>query len=414
MRAFCLAAVVILPVVLSAVDTAAQLPAGTVYADCTFVAGGNSIFGHNAIGLVTTIIPLKSGKSPDAIDMNVTNDGLLVWDTTGVHTYDFILGTQAFKALAGSSIVWGCVDEDAGMVWAEAPNTLYRSRDTSGSGTRVLFNSTSSGQYNAVCWNGSTGGYVACKYGSGSSYSVDFIARDGSRTRTAAGVPYMSACDWSPWTGDIIISYMNGGLLRLDQNGAAITFAAQAKALQSANGVEAMHQNKVNAEMVVVVTCCGIPAYLSTVTGMGVITTLHTGIFGPSDVELVGSRNLWAMGPWKVGTRCNLNLNMGRGSANDYYQVALSFSFKPGLSLGAVHLHLTPDDLFFMSARGSLPGLFNHFSGVLDVNGLPAVRPSVDLPNLPALRGVRVYGGAVTYGKKGITAASNCWGITIG
>lgn len=395
-----------------AAPTTAQLPAGTIYADSNFIAGGNAIIGHNALGLVTTIIQLTGGGSPDAIAMNVTNHGLLVWDTAGVHAYDIRLGTSTFTTLTGSNIAWGCVDEDCGMVWVESPNTVYRAADTSGTGTSVLHQSGTAGFYNAVCWNGSTGGYVACKWFS--SGSVDFLARDGTRIRTVGGIAHISGCDWSPWSGDIIISLMNGGLLRLGQNGLGTTLAAKATALIGAAGVETLHQNGSGAEMFVVVSSNGIPAYLSTVTGQGVVTTLHKGIFGPSDVERVGSRTLWAQGPWRIGTRGHLHLNMGAGHAGDSFRVALSFSHRPGIALGGVHLHLAADNLFQLTAFGSIPGLFSGFAGVLDANGFPSVRqPWVGIPNLVALKGLRIFGGAVTYDRQGFTGASCCWGTTI-
>jgi hypothetical protein len=166
--------------------------------------------------------------------------------------------------------------------------------------------------------------------------------------------------------------------------------------------------------MFVVVSSNGIPAYLSTVTGQGVVTTLHKGILGPSDVEQVESRTLWAQGPWRIGTRGHLHLHMGRNHAGDFYRVALSFSHRPGIALGGVHLHLAADSLFLLTAVGSLPGLFNGFAGVLDTNGFPSVgQPWVGIPNLGALRGLRIFGGAVTYDRQGVTGASCCWSTTL-
>jgi len=412
MRTCCLAtALILLPAILAGRATT-QLPAGTVYADSNFIAGGNAIVGHNALGLVTTIVQLTGGGSPDAIGMNITNHGLLVWDTIGVHAYDIRLGTSTFTKLAGSNIAWGCVDEDCGMVWVDSPNTVYRSADTVGTSTRTLHRSSAAGLYNAVCWNGSTGGYVACKWFA--SGSVDFLARDGTRIRTLGSIPHISGCDWSPWSGDIIISLLGGGLLRLGQNGRGTTMAAKVTALFGAAGVETLHQNASGTEMFVVVSSNGIPAYLSTVTGQGVVTTLHKGIFGPSDVERVGSRTLWAQGPWRIGTRGHLHLNMGPGHAGEFYRVALSFSHRPGIALGGVQLHLAADNLFLLTALGNRPGLFNHFVGILGANGFPSVQqPWVGIPNLAALRGLRIFGGAVTYDSKGFTGASCCWGTTL-
>ena len=105
---------------------------------------------------------------------------------------------------------------------------------------------------------------------------------------------------------------------------------------------------------------------------------------------------------------------MGARHVGDAYQIALSFSHRPGISLGVGHLHLAPDSLFFASARSSSAALFKHFSGVLNSAGQPSVRqPWVEIPSAARLRGLRIFGGAVTCRPSGVTGVTGCWGTTM-
>ena len=108
-----------------------------------------------------------------------------------------------------------------------------------------------------------------------------------------------------------------------------------------------------------------------------------------------------------------LNLDFGPARAGDAYRVALSFSHMPGIPLGGPYLHLAPDTLFALTAAGDVPGFTAGFSGTLDVWGRAMPSPSITIPRVPALQGVRVFCGAIAHSATRITAATNCYGATI-
>jgi hypothetical protein len=246
--------------------------------------------------------------------------------------------------------------------------------------------------------------------------NLSFVARDGTTVRSVTtGTGTVSGLDWSPWTGDIIVSYF-GGLKRVNALGTVTTIASGNAALSSANGVETLDQNALNAEQFLVCDYGGAPHYLSLVSGAGAIITLDSGSANnPCDCEKYQGRQLWGFGPWNVGGLGLMHLTMGAAFQGDAYQVALSYTgFGPGLKLGKFTLHLTPDDLFYLTAQNLAPGMFRNFSGVLSTNGRPLAAPNVMIPRITGLRGVRLWAAAVTFNaRNGVTGVSNCWGITL-
>jgi len=103
----------------------------------------------------------------------------------------------------------------------------------------------------------------------------------------------------------------------------------------------------------------------------------------------------------QVGKAATVTLKTG--TAGDYYQVAASLSTLP-VNLGKCILHLTPDDLFWVSIQVG-PPLFTRYAGKLDTTGGGSARLGV--PNLPSLAGVIVYHAAIAYDLTGITACTN-------
>jgi len=59
-----------------------------------------------------------------------------------------------------------------------------------------------------------------------------------------------------------------------------------------------------------------------------------------------------------------------------------------------------------------VPGLTRGFAGTLDARGRATPPPEIAIPAVP-IRGIRVFGGGVTFDSHGITGATNCWGITL-
>lgn len=389
----------------------AQLPTNAAYVAAN-VAPGNGILVYDAIGNATTVIPLPGAGAAGSIAMDATNDGLLIWSSIGVQRYDIATGAITSTTLTGGAIAWGCLDDDGGMLWVDANTvgTLYRSVDTAGTSTTLLWTGSSGLFANAVCWDGTTGTYVVAEWDQAGR--ATFITRAGAAIRTVNGLAFLSGLDWSPWTGDVIGSAF-GNLVRLPRGGGAQLLGINAIPLFTTNGVEVLDQNAMNREQFLAVDYGGDNTYLSLVDGSGNVTTLNGGRFAPVDCEIVRGRPLWTANRWQIGNAGRMHLTFGPARSGDSYQVAMSTGHRPGLSIAGRTLHLAVDPVFLLSAQNLAPALFQNFSGTLDGNGRATPAPQVALPALAGLRGVRVFAGAVAFNGGGVSAVSNCWGTTI-
>ena len=95
------------------------------------------------------------------------------------------------------------------------------------------------------------------------------------------------------------------------------------------------------------------------------------------------------------------------------YQVASSFGNGP-IPIDKRQICLSPDPLFFLSVLGLVPGTFQNYVGKLDNQGLGSA--AVDIPNLPILKGIRIYTAFVTQlstAPSGIASISNSFLFTI-
>jgi len=81
------------------------------------------------------------------------------------------------------------------------------------------------------------------------------------------------------------------------------------------------------------------------------------------------------------------------GDAGKPFQLASSLGTGP-IQLGSRQIGLTPDDLMVITTGGLLPGIFINFSGLLNAQG--KAKAQIQIPNLPALKGVRIYNAFVT------------------
>jgi hypothetical protein len=344
--------------------------------------------------------------------MNATNDGVVAAESAGFHYVDFGSGATAFTSL--NQIPRGMtVDEDTGLVWTH-DWSLHRGHLRWGQSSVQLTTLHHIDQFSPAvgpCWNGSTGGYVTCTPEGSRPGVLEFFDRSGTCTWSIGGIGYIHDIAWSPWTGDLILcDHARGTLLRATQNGIFTTIQTLSATPWK---LKVLHQNPAGKEYFLVTELASPMSDILTVSGTGVVRTLISGWLQPLDVEALGSRSLWATGPWSVGSVGCLNLNPGQAYAHHAYRIALSFSHRPGLNLGCMRLHLAPDSLFFLTANGDVPGLTRGFSGILDGRGRAVVSPRITIPNAPWLRGLRVYGGGLTFDGSGITGATNCWGITI-
>ena len=123
-------------------------------------------------------------------------------------------------------------------------------------------------------------------------------------------------------------------------------------------------------------------------------------------VTLVGS------GSGAPGTHVDFALSAA-GDAGLSYQMGSSFGNGP-IPIDSRKLELSPDNLLVLSVSGTLPAIFNNYTGVLDASGAAAAR--LDIPNLPVLKGLRIYTAFVTLkatAPSGIASISNTFMFTI-
>jgi len=395
----------------------AQLPPGVTYAVASmqFTSGGdNEVALVDAKGSITTVVKLGVGViHPGSICNAVRNDAFLVFDSGGIHRIDYATLGRSYTTLKGGagSIRWGCVDENGGVAWVTSTGDLYRADDEAGTNT-TLINSGGPG-YNTMAWEGSSGVYFVGPYTSSSTVVSRFIARDGTVVRSIPFISSITGADWTPWNGDLLVSRYGSQdwVIRVDQLGAITSLGQGVTAIASTNSVEVAEQPN---ESFFCTEIGADPKGIYMMIPGGAVQTLsltNLNLFRPADGCFAQDRAVWGLDTWRVGRTGNLNINFGWPQAGDYYQVALSFSHTPGVSLGNIgELHLTPDPIFYLSVAG-VPGLFSNFAGRLSRSG--TARASVTVPGISALQGTRMFAGAITYDTTGITQVSNCWGTTI-
>jgi len=99
--------------------------------------------------------------------------------------------------------------------------------------------------------------------------------------------------------------------------------------------------------------------------------------------------------------------------ANLPYQLGSALGNGP-IPIDTRQLGLSPDALLFMSVGGVLPMVFKNYAGKLDANG--DATASLDIPNFPVLKGVRVYTAFLTLlatAPSGVSNISNTFLFTI-
>jgi len=383
----------------------------------------NRLMGFSDTGALLYDFVVPNALGLDSICMNKTNDGFVIGDDNGFHRIPLAGGGSAFQALPGGKIIWVDVDENGGLVWCTSnlgSGEIWRQPP---GGAAVMLRSTPGILYNAVAWNGSTGGYVAVEYDTTAAAGrAQFVDRNGVITLTVPGISHMSGVDWDPRTGEMIISRFgntvapNASLVRVTQAGAVTAVVPLTAPVDAANSVE-VFENPLPGLTTAGGRYIGVEYGLSPrhiyrkTTGAAAATPIYTSnTFGPADLELTRSRQVWGLNRWSPGGIGRLSVNFGPGFAGHAYLVALSFGHLPGIALGAAgHLHLNPDVLFALSVF--CPGApFNNFCGVLDARGRAPVNPTV---NLPVVGPLRIYAGAVAIGPAGISGVSNCYGVNI-
>jgi len=133
----------------------------------------------------------------------------------------------------------------------------------------------------------------------------------------------------------------------------------------------------------------------------------------PSRVEVyVASATLTGSGTPNPGSTINFALS-SPVDANLPYQLGSSLGNGP-IPIDTRQLGLSADALLVLSAGGFLPSVFKNYAGLLDAKGAAAA--SLDIPNIPVLKGVRIYTAFLTLlasAPSGVSSISNTFLFTI-
>jgi len=137
-------------------------------------------------------------------------------------------------------------------------------------------------------------------------------------------------------------------------------------------------------------------------------TPVYTFTFDPFPVGSLSST-----GVPRIGTAYVLDLSaLLEGGKTHVLALSLS-GITPGLPVDRRNFPLVADDLFFITAANLVPSLFQNFTGILNAAGKG--QATLNIPNLPALVNLPVYGAFVTApgGPSGINVISNPFTFTI-
>ena len=128
------------------------------------------------------------------------------------------------------------------------------------------------------------------------------------------------------------------------------------------------------------------------------------------DVACYGSRMLTGRNPARRGATYVVDLAFGSAEAGQAYQAAAAFGPLLRIRVGQRWIPLDPDPLFFLSFAA--PSIFKDFSGNLNMWGRAVLK--VHFPNLPALRGRRIFLAAISSDASGVRIITEPFGVTIG
>ena len=151
---------------------------------------------------------------------------------------------------------------------------------------------------------------------------------------------------------------------------------------------------------------------LVTAQGNGAYSNEDQGSISRIEVYVQSAVRLAGSGSGAPGTTLDFTLTAAI-DAGLPYQMGSSFGNGP-IPIDSRKLELTPDDLLVVSTSGFLPMVFQDYAGVLDAKGSGAAK--LNIPNLPVLKGVRIYTAFVTLragAPSGVASISNTFMFTI-
>ena len=123
--------------------------------------------------------------------------------------------------------------------------------------------------------------------------------------------------------------------------------------------------------------------------------TTTTGSVDNGNIKIritITGASITVSGTGKPGTTVTLDLS-SPSDAGRVYQLASSLGTGP-IPIGSRLLNLSPDNLLVITAFNQLTTVFVGYAGTFDTTG--AARARINIPNLPALTGVRIHSALVT------------------
>ena len=145
--------------------------------------------------------------------------------------------------------------------------------------------------------------------------------------------------------------------------------------------------------------------------GQGAYYCIDTGTVSRVEVY-VASASVAGSGSGAPGTTITFTLSAAVDAGRPY-QLGTSLGNGP-IPIDTRQLGLSPDSILVASVSGFLPTVFQDYAGVLDAQG--SAQAKLNIPNVPALTGVRLYTAFVTIlasAPSGVSSISNSFLFTI-
>jgi len=155
----------------------------------------------------------------------------------------------------------------------------------------------------------------------------------------------------------------------------------------------------------------GMQANFVLTNGAGTIWGTTSGSIGRVHLH-VSSASIIGSGTGKPGTAIAFALK-SVADAGLAYQMGSSLGNGP-IPIDTRNLGLSPDALLVLSVGGLLPATFQGYAGLLDTSG--EAKAQLNIPNIPALKGVRIYTAFLTLlgtAPSGVSSISNTFLFTI-
>lgn len=387
----------VLAVVLSTAPVAAQSAGDLLIADST-----NTQI-HVVAPLApapTTSIPLPSGSTRG---IAVAADNQTLYAASGLAVYAIrsgaVVTTIAATLPLGVNTTWADLDEDGHLLIGtgySGAGAVFRVDASTGTAFATIRPNSFP---NAFVLDRDTGDVAI---GDITARTVFRATRAGVVTTAATISGSIYAMEFHRESNGLLVGTFTD-ILHVDPSGSVTTFVAGSGYVKSLavlpDGTVAYGENRVST--ITRVSATGTP-----------INQIYTGAnLNNTAMAVFDERNVWGLNAPVVGTTFALNVRFD-GHAGKSYVAAASLSTRPGIPVDTRTIPLTPDSIF--AATFALPQVFVNFAGTLNANA--TARPSIVLPPIGALSGIRIYVAAVVFdpaAPSGVAAISQQYGATI-